>query len=368
MRRRRFLALGGGLAAGGLAGCAGGSTTPAGEDATTADTGGSGGGSASGSTASGDGKPDGVYVQSFRERMSMQGMASGGPYRFALMFTVPHTFWTVTGNQVSQVPKEEGDAVHLMATVWDERSGTVVPETGLSVELTREGELVSQETIYPMLSQPMSFHYGGNFGLDGDGTYTATLSVGGTNTRLAGPFRDRLTEPATAELDLAFTEASRAEVSSRPLEQGGQPGALRPMEMMAAPQAVAPAREQLPGTVRGETVVDDARFVVTTLDSPPAGVDGTGPYLAVSARTRYNDYVLPAMGLSGTVTSGGETAFDGRLRRTLDPELGYHYGATVEGVERGDELTLDVTTPPQVARHEGYETAFLTFEPATVTL
>ncbi|MFB6297607.1 MAG: hypothetical protein ABEH56_03715, partial [Salinirussus sp.] len=54
---------------------------------------------------------------------------------------------------------------------------------------------------------------------------------------------------------------------------------------------------------------------------------------------------------------GGETVFDGRLTRTLDPDLGYHYGAVV-GSEPGDELTLSVLTQPQTARHEGYETAF----------
>lgn len=38
---------------------------------------------------------------------------------------------------------------------------------------------------------------------------------------------------------------------------------------------------------------------------------------------------------------------------------GYHYEAGVEGVESGDELEVSVETPPQVARHEGCETAFI---------
>jgi hypothetical protein len=37
-------------------------------------------------------------------------------------------------------------------------------------------------------------------------------------------------------------------------------------------------------------------------------------------------------------------------------------------VESGDTLELRVTTPPQVARHEGYETAFLEMPPTELTL
>jgi hypothetical protein len=65
------------------------------------------------------------------------------------------------------------------------------------------------------------------------------------------------------------------------------------------------------------------------------------------------------MALSGTQRRGSETKFEGELLRTLDPDLGYHYGAVLESVRSGDELPITIDTPPQVARHEGYETAFL---------
>jgi hypothetical protein len=74
------------------------------------------------------------------------------------------------------------------------------------------------------------------------------------------------------------------------------------------------------------------------------------------------------MALDVTLTRGGETVFEGPLRRTLDPDLGYHYGAVVDGVESGDELTVSTVTVPQVARHEGYETAFREMDDVTVTL
>lgn len=311
-------------------------------------------------------KPGGIYVQTFEEQMSMQGTATSGRYAFALMFAVPHDFWTVTGDTVSKTTAEERDSLHLMAQVWDDETGTVLPETGLSVEISRDGELVSEEVIYPMLSQPMSFHYGGNFALPEDGTYDVTVSVGGTAIRRTGAFADAFGDPASVDVPLEFTEDTRSEVQSRPLDQGGDPGALRPMDM-GIPQAILPAAEDLAGTVRGSAMTDDARFVVTTFESADR-VDADGGYLAASARTRYNRYVLPAMAVDATLERGGETVFEGPLRRTLSPDLGYHYGAAVDDVQSGDELTVSTATIPQVARHEGYETAFRQMDDVTVTL
>ena len=56
-----------------------------------------------------------------------------------------------------------------MATIWDKQGGVVIPiDAGLSAEITQDGEPISQEVIYPMLSQQMGFHYGSNFALNGD--------------------------------------------------------------------------------------------------------------------------------------------------------------------------------------------------------
>jgi arylsulfatase A-like enzyme len=40
----------------------------------------------------------------------------------------------------------------------------------------------------------------------------------------------------------------------------------------------------------------------------------------------------------------------------------------VDHLHSGDEIELTVTTPPQVARHEGYETAFLNMDTMTFTV
>jgi len=350
MKRRRFLAAGASttLLAGCLGNDGGGSTTT---DATT-------GATDTSATATTDGTPssDGIYVQPFVENMLMAGTASDGDYRFGVFYTFPHQFWTVTGTERSEHPRTDQDTMHLMASVWDPETGTVLPDTGLSVEITQGEELVSEEVIYPMFSQRMGFHYGANFALDGDGTYDVTVSVGGMSTRRTGAFEGRFGDPASATVPLELNERKREQLTSQEVDAAGERGAVEPMEMEMVPLGRAAAPEELPGTLRGASRTDGVRYVVTT---PSDDRFGDGTYVAVSARTRYNGLLVPEMALSGTVERDGETVYEGRFERTLDPELDYHYGAPVDGVESGDVLTLSVEVPPQVARHQGYETAFV---------
>jgi hypothetical protein len=210
-----------------------------------------------------------------------------------------------------------------------------------------------------MLSQPMGFHYGANFSLNGSKTYTVKLSVGAMSTRRTGTFRDRFNEPATVEIPLEYIESEKQDIMLKLMEDDtATEGAVDPMGMEMMPSSNAPPQSELPGTVIRTGMSNDAEFVATVLDSPPAGVDGGGRYIAVSPRTRYSGMILPAMGLGGTISRGGRTVYDGSLTRTLDPSLDYHYGAAVDDIQSGDEVTVSVTTQPQTARHEGYETAF----------
>ena len=304
-------------------------------------------------------RPDGVYVPSHVDGMAMAGMDRTDEYAFGLMYSYAHRFWNVNGEEVSLSDVDPRHDVHLMASVWDPETETVLPDTGLTAEIYREGDLVTQEAIYPMLSQPMGFHYGSNFALEGDGTYAVRLSVAGMTTRRSGTFVGRFSEPATVEIPFEYSREQRNELAyERMGEQTATPGAVDPMSMAMVPDSVAPAEDDLPGTILGSGKSNDAVFVVTALDDPPEGVDGDGRYLAVSVRTRYNRMLVPAMGLSGTLTRGDRTVYDGAFTRTLDPDLEYHYGAVVDDVESDDELTVSVTVQPQTARHEGYETAF----------
>lgn len=372
MRRRRFLGL---VGAGSslLAGCSG---VSGGGDPTDTPT-------DTATPAGAENLPDGIYVQRFRETMSMQGMSAAGPYKVAFMYAAPHVFWNINGSELSKTPRS-GD-IHGMAVVFHEETGTVIPETGLSLEIEQEGELVSQEVIYPMLSQRMGYHYGANFGLAGDsaeqssaspaaqpqdGEYTAKVSVGAIPDAVAltGEYAGQFREPTTAEIPFAFNEEERQKVQVQELDTYGQPGAVKPMEMGMMPKATAPLKEELPGRVLGDPLSGGAKLTTTVLEGESAERFDASTYLAVSARTRYNRLVLPAMAMEATVERDGETTFDDTLTRTLDPELNFHYGTALDSLESGDEVTLSVTTPPQIARHEGYERAFLQMEDVTLAV
>jgi hypothetical protein len=362
MRRRRFIGAGvGALSLATLSGCTGGDSDDGNGD------GGTDSGDPTPTPTDGDGIHDGVYVQRFTDGMAMQGSAEAGDLMVAVMYSAPHRFWRMIGDERKSEPVEDGDSLHLMATVWDPETGTVVPETGLSVEIAPEGGAFDEQVIYPMLSQPMGFHYGANFALEGDGEYAVRVTVGGLNIRRTGAFEGRFGDPASATVDIVFDEATRQSVSEdvRELDSYGDPGAVEPMDMMM-PDGTLPAAESMPGELVGTERTDDAVLpLLAVRDDPP--VDA-GTYLAVSARTPYNEYTLPAAGLEATVERDGEAVFEGPLRRTLDPDLNYHYGAAVDSLEAGDEVTVRPVTPPQVSRHRGYERAFLEMDPVSYTV
>jgi len=311
-------------------------------------------------------RPDAVYVPSHVEGMEMVAAKAAGDFRVALTYSFPHRFWPVNGDRRNAVDIRDGDSVHLMVTVWDPETGTVVPNSSVSATITRGGDRVGKKRLWPMLSQNMGVHAGDNFALDGDGTYEVDLEVGAIQARTTGAFRDQFSA-ARAAFTLEFERATLDEISFERLpDRQGNQGAVRPMEMGKLPVASAPDPDALPGRTLGTPTTGDAVLATTTLDSPPAGVEGEA-YLAVSMRTRYNSYPLPFTSLSATATRDGETRFAGTLQPTFDPDLGYHYGAAVPPVEAGDDLTLSVDVPPQIARHEGYETAFFEFDDVSLT-
>jgi hypothetical protein len=367
MRRRRFIGAGvGALSLAALSGCTGNGSDDGGNGNDR--NGGNGPDDGGDPTPTdGDGIHDGVYVQRFTDGMAMQGSAEAGDLMVAVMYSAPHRFWRMIGDERKEEPREDSDSLHLMATVWEPETGTVVPETGLSVEIAPEGGAFDEQVIYPMLSQPMGFHYGANFALEGDGEYAVRVTVGGLNIRRTGAFEGRFGDPASATVDIVFDEATRQSVSEdvRELDSYGDPGAVEPMDMMM-PDGTLPAAESMPGELVGTERTDDAVLPLLAVRADPP-VDA-GAYLAVSARTPYNGYTLPAAGLEATVERGGETRFEGPLRRTLDPDLNYHYGAALDSLEAGDEVTVRPVTPPQVSRHRGYERAFLEMESVSYTV
>ena len=366
MRRRSYLAQAGGtaLAATALAAAAG--CLAAGEDryeppATVSD------------------PPAGVYRPTAVPRLRTVGVTDAGPFRLALAYGPPVRFWEVVGGQTYLRDVAEDDDVHLVALAWDPATGVVLPEVGLTLEVLRDGDLVTQESVYAMVSQGMGFHYGDNFALDGDGAYEVTVAVGGLQGRRTGAFAGRFGDPASHTFAFDYAASDRDAIPVDRADDPGGRGALPPSPPDGVPAAVVP--EDPPGTrigrARTADVVLDVRALeggeaAARIDGTDGGDDEAGPasaddYLAVLAGTPFHDLVLPAMGLRATVERDGDDAEGRILSRTLDPELGYHYGTAVADAAAVTAVRVETLTPPQVARHEGYETAFLELDPVRVT-
>ncbi|AFK21396.2 MULTISPECIES: DUF7350 domain-containing protein [Haloferax] len=311
-------------------------------------------------------RPDAVYLPAITEGMKMYGKTTTGPFGVALTYSYPHRFWTVAGTELQKTVVEADDSLHLMASLWDKETGTVLPiDAGLTIEVLRDGDFVTEELAYPMLSQQMGMHYGSNYVLDGQGDYEARVHIGTVSKSLhtTGAFADRFESAETASFEFSFNTDKLYDVELKRLgDKAGSRGAVPAMEMMGVPTGKAKGIDELPGTHLGRKTSADAFFDAFVVDDG-ARFDVDGSYVYVSARTPHNGFILPMMGIRATVERGGTTVVDGdRLRPTLDPEIGYHYGLAADTVESGDTVTLEVDVPPQVARHDGYETAFWSFD------
>ncbi|WP_323192258.1 iron transporter [Halostella sp. PRR32] len=311
-----------------------------------------------------------VYVPAHRNGMRMVGMQDAGPYTVAMSYTLLHDFWVLTGQDRSYVRIEDGQGMHLMASVWDSEHGQVVPLGSPPVEVrdTEGGDVITEKSMWPMLSQRMGPHFGDNVSFPDEGEYSVRLTLDPVSARQLGDYRGRFTESVTAEFDLLFRYDIMNNIREEFLDESGQAGALEPMEMSGMPDGQLPEPMDLPGRHAGVATSADAKFAVQLLDATPAGIDSSDPYLAVSARTPYNRYPLPFMGLRATVSDGTERKFRGPLKAGIHPGLGYHYGTPVPALSTNDELLLEVGSPPQIARHRGYQTAFMDFDDMSLAL
>ena len=345
MNRRTFLRTGAGLTSTvGLAGCLGGilKTQPYSEPPVV------------------ENRPDAVYYPSHIEGMKMAVTAMKNSLKLGLSYSYPHRFWTVTGQKTNKVSIQQDDTVHLMGTVWDKETGIVLPAANLSVEVTKGSTTIDERSLWPMLSQNMGYHFGDNVSLNGSGIYTAKIRIGGIQSRGTGKFEGKFGQVVTLENEFKYSEQTRNDIMFKKLDgKKGKKGAVKPMDLDMMPVTSTPSKDKLPGRVIGEATSGDGVFVTTVLEDASRFTDNGQPYLAVSARTPYNQFPLPFMSLSATLKRNGTTVFDSPLQPTIDHELKYHYGVAVKSIKPGDTLTITVDTPPQVSRHEGYETAFL---------
>jgi len=303
-----------------------------------------------------DDRPGGVYRPTHVEGMEMIGTQTVGDRTVGLFYSFPHRFWTVSG-ETNLAEIQDAQTVHLMASMWDRETETVVPVLRQPrFAVSQDGDSIDEKRAWPMLSQNMGFHFGENIELDGDGTYTVEVEVPSIDIETVGAFDGRFESAHTAEFTFEYAESEREDI---PFEEfsdtAGERAAVDPMEM-DMPLSYAPAIEELPGSPATVGRVGDAEFVATVADGA----------LIVSPRTPYNRFSIPGFPLSATVESAG---FDGVLAGAIGPSLGAHYRAALDSTPgSGDTVTVTVDGPNSLSRHEGYETAFLEGASVSTTL
>ncbi|PCR91052.1 iron transporter [Natrinema ejinorense] len=324
-------------------------------------------------------RPDAVYLPASREEMGMYGMATDGDYAVALSYTFPHRFWIVSGGK-ELVEVNADDSLHLMVTLWDRETHTVLP-VDMRLEIRQEGSPIDGGVFspWPMISQRMGFHYGDNVRLPGEGEYTVHVRADPlTGTARTGAFEGRLKAPASLEVDFEYARSDINGLSFETIDEDRR-GSRDALSLMAhgeegsdgesdgqgagPPTGQGPSVDELPGELLGTERSGDAKLPAVVTDADRFTDDGS--YLAVFPRTPYNDVILPFTSLSAAIEREGERRDDGSLTATLDDEFGYHYGLAVDDVREGDRVTITVDSPPQVSRHDGYETAFFEFEAVT---
>ncbi|MEM4780326.1 MAG: iron transporter [Halalkalicoccus sp.] len=319
-------------------------------------------------------RPEEIYVPSKTDGMTVWAGTESDEYALALSATRPHRFWTVTGRETNQIAMRDAHSVHLMVSLWDPDSKRWLPaEVRLSIE--RDGERVIDRTLWPMCSQRMGVHYGDNIALPEPGRYDATVRVIPQGIEYRGGFAGGF-EPAAFDLAFAYDpeEIETLDLTILEDDRRGRPGAVEPMAHDHRghdhrddedgdggddqtdhgghdhpPVSTVPPPDAFP-RVLGDRIVGDYRTIVAL-----AG-DG-GRYLLVSPRTRYNGFPLPSCSVSTAVERDDGRSERIALAAATHPTFGHHYGASVD-TPSGAELTIEVESPPQFARHEGYETAF----------
>ncbi|MDZ7850820.1 MAG: iron transporter [Halodesulfurarchaeum sp.] len=313
-------------------------------------------------------RPAAVYYPEIVEGMGMYGTTTDGDVGFAVMHSYPHRFWNVTGSRRSKVVVRPDDSIHLMATVWDLQTETILP-VDVSTEISStDGDSISTN-LWPMISPTMGFHYGDNIPLPGEKRYEITFHVGPLQAHLTEPFRGRFTEPRSASMEFSFDTSETYNLEIRRLnELAGTRGTVDLEEMNGVPSPVAPKPEALPGRVLDESQSGDATILTGLLVGQNRFRTNDGPFLYVSPRTPYNSVILPRMGLSATIKRDETTRFEKPLQASLDPELGPFYGVSLQEIRRGETVRISVDTPPQLARHDGYETAFIEMDSIEFTV
>ncbi|ELY94934.1 hypothetical protein C482_17713 [Natrialba chahannaoensis JCM 10990] len=322
--------------------------------------------------------PGGIYVPPKIDGILEYDSETESGLEISLSAMRPHSFWTGAGTERARADLRSHHTLHLMASVRDAESEVAVPTTVTTrIEHADSGDstdspdatdtantaadTVDQRTPWPMRSQRMGFHYGDNISLPGEGTYKATIRLDPPTIHLADEFADRIDQPVTITIQFEYNPAAIDVLERTLLDEGEGRGERRALEFMGhASEPVSPTSSAVAHSATGDDIVVTLGRADVSDGAQVSSEATEDTQLAIGVRTRYNRYPVPFAGLSVESVRDGGRQYITEAQETIDPDRGHHYRAGFEEgiLESADELAVSLDVPPQVALHEGYETAF----------
>ena len=91
--------------------------------------------------------------------------------------SAPSTFELFDGTKQQLVSPTMKDSFHLMVLLSDEATGVAIPYSSIWATIKKDGKVVFDERLWPMISRYMGPHYGNNVSLPSAGTYQLSLLV-----------------------------------------------------------------------------------------------------------------------------------------------------------------------------------------------
>jgi hypothetical protein len=91
--------------------------------------------------------------------------------------SAPATFELFNGTAQQLVKPTAKDSFHLMVTLSDAATNVAIPYSSVWATITKNGKIVFDERLWPMISRYMGPHYGNNVALPAAGLYHLTLLV-----------------------------------------------------------------------------------------------------------------------------------------------------------------------------------------------
>jgi hypothetical protein len=91
--------------------------------------------------------------------------------------SAPATFVLFDGTNQQLVRPTSKDSFHLMVTLADKETNYAIPYSSVWATIRKDGKIVFDERLWPMISRWMGPHYGNNVALPAAGTYNLSLLV-----------------------------------------------------------------------------------------------------------------------------------------------------------------------------------------------